>query len=235
MNERSDVVGRAMGYPYEAPWRPFAQLGRETLELDEIEIERDERVPMLAYGSNAAPEVLARKLALSDQPVLVLPAWLDGFDVVYSAHISPYGAIPATLQRSPGTEVRVHLVYMTEAQVGLVSATEPNYESATIAGASCRPDDDDPVFDPAAYLSRHGCLLVEGAEVALAAVEARGRSLAQLTEAEAIEHVRLTTAPDTDTESFVLANVTDPALSQTRTAQLPRRPLRAASSSGPSS
>lgn len=231
MNERSDVVERAMGYPYQAPWRPFVQLGRETLAPGEVEIDRDERVPMLAYGSNAAPEVLARKLALSDQPVLVVPAWLAGFDVVYSAHISPYGAIPATLQRSPETEVRVHIVYMTEAQVGLVSATEPNYESATIEGALCRPDVGDPVFDPAAYLSRHGCLLVEGSEAALTAVEARARAFPQLTEPEAIEHVRVTTAPDVDTESFVLANVTDPDLSQSRTAQLPRRPLRTASNS----
>jgi len=229
VNERSDVVERAMGYPYEAPWRPFVQLGHETLASGEIEIERAERLPMLAYGSNAAPEVLARKLALSDQPVLVVPAWLDGFDVVYSAHISPYGAIPATLQRSPGTEVRVHVVFMTEAQVGLVSATEPNYESATIEGASCRPDEGEPVIDPPAYISRHGCLLVEGSEVALAAVEARGRAFPRLSEAEAIEHVRLTTAPDADLESFVLANVTDPGLSQARTAQLPRRPLRTAS------
>lgn len=231
MNERSDVVERAMGYPYEAPRRPFVQLGHETLAPGEIEVDRDERVPMLAYGSNAAPVVLARKLALSDQPVLVVPAWLDGFDVVYSAHISPYGAIPATLQRSPGTEVRVHLVYMTEAQVGLVSATEPNYESATVGGALCRPDEGDPVVDPAAYISRHGCLLVESSEVALAAVEARGRAFPHLGEAEAIEHVRRATAPDSDTESFVLANVTDPGLSQARTAQLPRRPLRAATPS----
>lgn len=215
-----------MGYPYEAPWRPFVQLGRETLAPGEIEVDRAERVPMLAYGSNAAPEVLARKLALSDQPVLVMPAWLDGFDVVYSAHISPYGAIPATLQRSPGTEVRVHVVYMTEAQVGLVSATEPNYESATIEGARCRPDEGGPIADPSAYVSRHGCLLVESSEIALAAVEARGRAFPHLTEAEAIEHVRLVTAPDTDTEPFVLANVTDPGLSQSRTAQLPRRPLQ---------
>ena len=226
MNERSDVVVRAMGYPYEAPWRPFAQLGHQTLEPGEVEVDREERVAMLAYGSNAAPEVLARKLALSDQPVLVVPAWLDGFDVVYSAHISPYGAIPATLQRSREAEVRVHLVYMTEAQVGLVSATEPNYEASTVAGALCRPDEGDPVFDPAAYLSRHGCLLVDGSEVALAAVEARGRAFAQMTEPEAIEHVRLATAPDTDTESFVLANVTDPELARRRSSSLDRRAHR---------
>jgi len=225
VNERSDVVERAIGYPYEAPWRPFVQLGHETLDPGELFVDRDERVPMLAYGSNAAPEVLARKLALSDQPVLVVPAWLDGFDVVYSAHISPYGAVPATLQRSPGTEARVHVAYMTEAQVGLVSATEPNYEAATITGASCRPDEGEPIADPAAYLSRHGCLLREDSEVALAAVKANGRRFPALSETETIEHVRATLCPDEDLETFVLANVTDPNLSQSRTAQLSRRSL----------
>lgn len=225
MSERNDVVERAVGYPYEAPWRPFVQLGHETLDPAELEVDRAERTPILAYGSNAAPEVLARKLALSDQPVLVVPAWLNGFDVVYSAHISPYGAVPATLQRSPGTEVRVHVVYMTSAQVGLVAATEPNYEAATVAGAVCQPDDEEPIPDPAAYLSRHGCLLHDNSELALAAVEANGRSFPEMSEPEVIEHLRATFCPDDSLDSFVLANVTDPGLSQSRTAQLPRRPL----------
>lgn len=220
------MVERALGYPYVAPWRPFVQLGHETLDPFELEVDPAERVAMLAYGSNAAPEVLARKLALSDQPVLVVPAWLDGFDVVYSAHISPYGAIPATLQRSARTEVRVHVVYMTDAQVGLVSATEPNYESARIEGAVCRPDGGEPIVDPAAYLSRHGCLLRDDTELALSAVEANGRTFPELGEAEAIEHLRAMFCPDDSLEAFVLANVTDPGLSQSRTARLERRSLR---------
>jgi len=225
MNERNDVVERAMGYPYTAPWRSFIQLGHRTLDPVELEIDREQRVPMLAYGSNAAPEVLARKLALSDQPVLVVPAWLDDFDVVYSAHISPYGAIPATLQRSPGTKVRVHVVYMTSAQVGLVSATEPNYEAALLEGAVCRLDEDGTVPDPSAYLSRHGCLLVDDGEVALAAVQASGRSFESLSEPEALEHLRTVLCPEDSIEAFVLANVTDPNLSQARSATLPRRPF----------
>lgn len=224
MNERSDVVERATGYPYEAPWEPFVQLRHETLAPDEVEIDRDERTAMLAYGSNAAPEVLARKLALSDQPVLVLPAWLDDFDVVYSAHISPYGAVPATLQRSPGTQVRVHLVYMTDAQVGLVSATEPNYEAALIEGAVCRLDDSETIVSPAAYLSRHGCLIEDGSEVALSAVEATNRAFPALSEGEILERLRARFCAEDELETFVLGNVTDPALSQARSTQLPRRP-----------
>lgn len=220
------MVERALAYPYVAPWRPFVQLGHETLHPAELEVDPAERVAMLAYGSNAAPEVLARKLALSDQPVLVVPAWLDGFDVVYSAHISPYGAVPATLQRSAGTEVRAHVVYMTEAQAGLVAATEPNYELATVDGAVCRPDVGEPIADPAAYLSRHGCLLREDSELALAAVQANGRSFPELGEEAVVEHLREMFCPDDSLEAFVLANVTDPALSQSRTARLERRSLR---------
>jgi hypothetical protein len=179
----------------------------------------------LAYGSNAAPEVLSRKLALSDQPVLVVPALLSGFDVVYSAHISPYGAIPATLQRSAGTEVRVHVIYMTKAQVGLVSATEPNYEATVLRGVECQLEDGEWLTELSAYVSRHGCLLRDANEVALAAVPAVGRALTELSEAEVMEHVRSTLCPGDSLESFVLANVTDPELSQARAAKLPRRPL----------
>jgi hypothetical protein len=203
------------------------QLGHQTLSPAEIEIDLEERTPVLAYGSNAAPKVLSRKLALSDQPVLVEPARLCGFDVVYSAHISPYGAIPATLQRSPGTEVRVHLIHMTRAQIGVISATEPNYEAELLEDIECRPEDGEELSEVSAYLSRHGCLLIDGSEVALAAVPATGRTLAAIAEAEAMELVRSLLCPDTDLESFVLANVTDPNLSQARSAQLPRRPLAA--------
>jgi hypothetical protein len=225
VNERNDVVERALGYPYGVPAGPFIQLGHQTLNPAEIEIDLEERSPVLAYGSNAAPEVLSRKLALSDQPVLVEPARLCGFDVVYSAHISPYGAIPATLQRSPGTEVQVHVIYMTKAQIGVISATEPNYEAQLLEDIECLLEDDEELTEVSAYISRHGCLLVDGSEVALAAVTANGRTLAAVGEPEAMELVRSLLCPDTDLESFVLANVTDPDLSQSRSARLPRRQL----------
>jgi hypothetical protein len=225
VNERNDVVERALGYPYGAPSGPFVQLGHQTLSPAEIEIDREERTPVLAYGSNAAPKVLSRKLALSDQPVLVVPARLRELDVVYSAHISPYGAIPATLQGSPGTEVRVHVIYMTSAQIGVISATEPNYEPELLEGIECQVEDGEELNEVSAYISRHGCLLVDDSELALAAVQARDRTFAAITEPEAMELVRSSLCPDADLETFVLGNVTDPNLSQARTAQLPRCPF----------
>lgn len=212
-----------MGYPYPAPSRPFVQQGHATIDPAEVEIDWSDRVPVLAYGSNAAPRALAHKLALSDDPVLVVPAWLHDFDVVYSAHISPYGAVPATLQRSPGTAARVHLAQMTEEQVVLVSATEPNYEAVTLEDIECRPESGEAVTRLSAYLSRHGCLLVDGSEVALSAVRASGRTFASMSEPEVLEYVRGACCPDDDIEEFVLSNVTDPALADLRTATLARR------------
>ena len=225
MSERSDVTQRALGYPYPAPREPFVQLGHRTLDPAEFEIDRDARTPVLAYGSNAAPQVLSRKLSLSDQPVLVEPARVGGFDVVYSAHISPYGAVPATLQRSPGTEVQVHVIYMTSAQMGVVSATEPNYEPTLLEGIECRLEGGEEPSELSAYVSRHGCLLLDGSEAALSAVPAIGRTFAALSEPEAMERVRASLCPGETLETFVLSNVTDPTLSQTRFAQLQRRPL----------
>jgi hypothetical protein len=224
-NERSDVLERAMGYPYPVPPHPFVQLGHGTFDPTEFELDWGERVPLLAYGSNAAPGALAHKLALSDDPVLVVPAWLRDFDVVYSAHISPYGAVPAALQRSPGTTARVHIAYMTSEQLVLVSATEPNYEPTVLDAVECRFDDGDGETQLSAYISRHGCLLIDGSEVALSAVQASGRRFVELSEPQVQEQVRASLCPAESIEGFVLGNVTDPALAQARSAALARRQL----------
>ena len=223
MSEGSDVVERAMRYPYAVPARAFAQLGHRTLSPDDVEVDLEERTALLAYGSNGSPEVLGRKLALSSDPVLVEPAWLHDFDVVYSAHVSPYGAVPATLQRSPGTAVRVAVLHLTPEQVKLLSATEPNYEASVLADVRCELSTGAVKSELAVYLSRHGCLLVDGAEVALIAVPARERRFAELGEPQILERLRATLAPEEGIDSFILANVADPALAQERTARLDRR------------
>lgn len=225
MSEGSEVVERAMRYPYAVPARPFVQRGHSTLDPEEVEVDRDRRTRLLVYGSNGSPEVLARKLALSPDPVLVEPAWLHDFDVVYSAHISPYGAIPATLQRSPGTAVRVAVVYLTTDQLRLVSATEPNYDLVSVAPVSCELHDGETVAEVSVYLSRHGCLLRDGAETALVAVPARDRRFEELSEPQILERLRAELCPDEGIDAFILGNVTDPGLAQQRTARLPGRPL----------
>lgn len=223
MSEGSEVLERAMRYPYAVPARSFVQLGHRTLDPQEVEVDREQRSRLLVYGSNASPEALARKLALSAEPVLVEPAWLHDFDVVYSAHFSPYGAVPATLQQSPGTTVRVAIVHLTEEQLRLVSVTEPNYELTSFESMACELRDGTPVSRISVYLSRHGCLLEGGAEAALVAVPARNRRFAELSEPQILERLRQQLCPRESIDTFVLANVADPALAQSRSGQLARR------------
>ena len=130
---------------------------------------------------------------------------------------------PFSRARGPGSGWRV--AYLTDQQLELISTTEPNYELTSLA-LDCTPDEGDPEGDLPAYLSRHGCLLVDGEEVALAAVQAEERRFAELSEPQVLEWARAELAPEEDIETFVLSNVTDPALAQARSAQLPRSARR---------
>lgn len=113
----------AKDYPYDIPQSSFAFLAGRTLPLVSVDLQspldsqvRDEgrvrtlracavgsgvssvhleapSMLLLAYGANASPEVLSRKLS-SWKEIAALPvarATLQDFDAVYSSHISPYG------------------------------------------------------------------------------------------------------------------------------------------------
>ena len=206
--EAGEIVNRALSYPYAVPDRSFLALGGRALELPEAGPDLRGREALLAYGANAAPEALARKLApLPDVELPVLRAELEGFDVVYSAHVSPYGAVPATLHPSPGSAVAVFVAYPTAEQRRLLSATEPNYEPVVLRDLACRVQGGALVAEADAFLSRHGRLTIGGAEVALGAVRARGRTRASLRQPEILKRVRAHLAPHLDLERFVASMV----------------------------
>jgi len=200
------VVARALAYPYERPAD-----GDESVPPADVE----GRTPLLAIGANASPPALAAKLG-GASPVPSAPAWLSGFDVVYSAHFAPYGALPATLQHSPGTEVDVRMLWVTDDELGALHPTEGNYRFGRLEGIDLRLRDGARLDAVNAYLSRHGCLRLDGEEVALAAVPARRRRLPALDQRAALERTRALLAPDRDLASFVSGHVEDPALRATR-------------------
>lgn len=213
-----EILKRALAYPHGVPGRSFVLLGERVLEPGEREPDSDRtgregeaRSPLLAYGSNAAPAALARKLApLPEVPLPVLGAALAGYDVVYSAHVSARGSVPATLHRSPGTTVRVAVLLATREQLALLTATEPNYELTAMRGLDLRLDDDAPLAgrrEVGTYLSRHGPLSLDGRAVALAEVEVRGRRLPQLGQPQVLERLRAQLRPHLSLERFVLAAV----------------------------
>jgi hypothetical protein len=123
--------------------------------------------PVIAYGANASPEALARKLP--GARIAALAGRLRGWAVVHSAHLSPYGAVPATIVRDPEAEIAVHVLLVDEGRARL-DATEPNYRRVTLHGLDLEVDGLGRVACAEAYVSRHGPLVLDGAPVPLGSV-----------------------------------------------------------------
>jgi hypothetical protein len=192
--ESAAILKRALEYPYATPDRSYLYLNGVAHELPDNP-DLDGREPLLSYGANSAPEALARKLAaLPGVEMPVVRSQLHGYDVVYSAHVSPYGAVPATLHKSPGTVAPVFVLHPTEEQRALLTASEPNYDLVEADGIP-------------AYRSKHGCLLLDGSPVALAAVRSEGRTLPELDEPAILDRVRAHLEPNLSLEQFIQASI----------------------------
>jgi hypothetical protein len=190
-SDAAAILKRALTYPYATPERSYLYRDGQAEELPPGGPDISGRTPLLSYGANSAPEALGRKLAsLPGMEMPVMRAELEGFDVVYSAHVSPYGAVPATLLESPGTVAPAFVLHPTEEQRALLTATELNYDLVEVDGI-------------AAYRSRHGCLSIGGSPVALAAVRSVGRTLPELDQSAVLEQVRAQLRPELELEEFV--------------------------------
>ena len=201
------------------------------------------RVPVLAYGANRSPEALERKRSLpglpADSAIVVLRARLHDLDVVYSAHLSAYGSVGATLQRSAGTSAEVAVLLLAEAQLAALGETEPNYTLAELREVTVVLEGGGRLDHVCTYVSRHGCLTLQGAEVALAAIPAHRRRFRALTQPEVLAAVAARLGHRGELDEFILENVADPELAAERTRELRRDARRlepraaAASSAAP--
>ena len=208
--DTDELVRRALAYPYDPPAGSFVQVGDRTLPVPPEEIDVDGRRALLAYGANASPEALTRKLAhLPPRPIPVLRISLRGWDVVYSAHVTRYGAVPAAVVASPGTVASVHLVFPDDEQLEAIAATEgQNYRlerlvdftaELEIGGEGPREID--------AFVGVHGPLLLDGSPVALAAIPARDRAFPEASTPEMIDRVRAALHPELTLREFILHHV----------------------------
>lgn len=211
----ADILRRAREYPYRAPphsylydaaaknrWRP--------LPSDPALLAG--RTPVLAAGSNRAPERLAQKFGalFPDARIPVTRAHLAGFDSVYCAHVTSYGAIPATLHPSPGTVVTLHVTWLDEAELLCMHETEQpgvNYHFVRMRGLDLALDDGSRVETAYAYLSVHGALLEEGAPIALAAIEARARRFAARDQAAMLAALHRGARHEGALDDFLLAMI----------------------------
>jgi hypothetical protein len=222
------ALARALGYPWTRPAGSYVLSGGEfTLlaamppERRDGEIERFSaaeggRVPLLAIGSNAAPEVLERKFAHfpkeADRIALVLTGRLYGFDVGVAAQPALYGAMPATLFPSPGTAVSASVLWVTPTQFTQLVWSEISYRLGSLR-ARFEVDEAETAFEEVlVFVSRFGAFCVDGEPVALEAVPARARGSRALSEEQMLDAAAaMALGPEARAEALVRAIFEDPA------------------------
>lgn len=211
----------AKGYPYDAPANSYLFRDGRAHPLSEATAGDPfaGRWAVLGHGSNRAPGQLARKFAhfagaASEIPVTYV--WLDDYDVVYSAHVTAYGAIASNLTHAPGCRVRVALTWLDGRQLERMHETEGAYAFGRLAGATIAADagPDAAQTDIHMYLSDHGCLLDAGAPVGIASVRAHGRPHQAVDQIRVQQMVRDKLAGalvgEADLDRFILHALADP-------------------------
>jgi len=196
---------RARGYPYAIPRESFVYRERGIAPFDPA-LTRG-RTPVLAIGSNQSPERLAQKFGHDASHLIpVERARLHGFDVVYSAHVTRYGAIPAMLQVCTGAAVSVAVTWLDDAQLEIMHESEiaaANYAFAELAGVRVLLDTQRDCPRALAYVSSRGSLTHAGEPVALAAIECSGRRFAAMSTHDVLERVRERVAPHLGADEFI--------------------------------
>lgn len=174
------------------------------------------RTPVLAYGSNRSPRVLAKKLqGCRDGVVPVLSAVVSGLDVCYSAHVARNGILPATIYPYEDTAVRVKVTWFSSEQLARIHESESlgtNYDFMRISGIEVIFEDGSSWQELWAYVSRRGCLNLGLGPVALSAIEASGRRAVALSEREVMRELAVRFSDTSDANEFVARLAADEAL-----------------------
>jgi hypothetical protein len=207
MSDRDEKLARARCYPYCRPGASY--IWRDGEELPEARplhpAHTNGRTPVLAVGSNRSPRQLARKYGGNGRhSIPVQRALLRDFDVVYAAHISAYGAVPAMLQAVPGVAVSLFVTWLDDRQLEIMHATEGGYHFAAIEGVDLSLEGGGALDTVYLYVGKIGHLSHEGAPVSLRSVEADGRANGTRETAEVLQLVHDRIGDPMPHDEFVL-------------------------------
>ncbi len=224
----AEILNRALGYPYETPvgsyiFDPATGTARK---WDHSAITHD-ATPVLALGSNAAPAQLARKFADDIAPIPVAQAYLADFDIVYAAQLTTYGSIPATLAPMPGAVARLHVTYLTPAQLSIMHKTEAageRYDYLALTGLKLKIADGVQINRAHCYVARAGAIHQNETLLGLADRKTTKSSARRLTQEDVQNHCRSLLGDmignEASLEEFILSNVANPNVRSRRTAAL---------------
>ncbi|MBT3810987.1 MAG: hypothetical protein HOF99_15910 [Rhodospirillaceae bacterium] len=217
--ETDPVLIRAVGYPYDITAQSFTFIDGEAAPFDAAHTAG--RRPVIGYGSNQSPLRLRQKYGTDHAPIPVQRAWLDDHDVVFSAHFSSYGSLPAALRHVPGTRVAVAVNWLSDAELAVMHPTEiDSYNFARLEGLTLALDGGDVIDAAWAYLSFRGHVGDDAQPFALAEIATEGRQLTALSQREALTLMRDRIAPGEDLAAFVRAHIDDSEVRDARVGQL---------------
>jgi hypothetical protein len=213
-SDPDERMARATAYPFHIPPHSFVFRGGRADPCDDCDLValKRERVPVIACGSNQSPAQLARKYHGTDAEFLVMRGWLNGFDAVYSAHITSYGSVAATLQHMSGAAVSLSVMWLDADQLVRMHATESpgeNYVYTRLDRLELDLEGGATMTTSWAYTSLHGCLVHQGSVVPLAAMPARKRRLRALEQRDMLRTVHERLEPAVDFETFMHQNIDD--------------------------
>ena len=209
--DRARCLARARNYPYDFPLISFTY--RDGV-VDPFDADLCEgRTPVLAFGSNQSPERLWQKYRFEANTVIpVQRALLKDFDVVYTARIASYGALPAMLQAHAGVEVSLAVTWLDTSQLLIMHESEGtgiNYDFVLLEDVEVSFEEGGIVGKICAYASRHCNFVHDGSAVALSAVSATGRCWPERTTEEMLVLTRDRVKPKANINEFILNLVND--------------------------
>lgn len=213
---------------------PVRTLAGWLADLDAVPADWSQRVPVLAYGANAAPSAMARKFAPErfegERTIPTLRARLSDFDVVWMAGLSFNGAPPAMLAWSPGTTVEVWVNWLDPAQLARMDASEGlgfAYSTGWLRNIRLELEGGQVLEAARVYAGIMGALPAPelAAPLAVAAVPAEGRRFGAVDAARAAQ---LAAGDDPEASAplqFVFRHVTDDVARDHSRARLARHCL----------
>ncbi|MDQ0389293.1 hypothetical protein J2S54_006113 [Streptomyces sp. DSM 42143] len=155
-----------LSYPGAWPRESGVLDGDRLLPLDRLSYE--DRVPVLAIGSNGSPGQLRHKMAEFgvDSPIPMVRARVTGLDIGVSAHVSRMGYVSASPVRAPGVVRELFVLWLDTEQLAVIDASEGvpmasgNFDRAWLPSPDVRvePGDGTVLRGAYAYVNRHGVL-----------------------------------------------------------------------------
>ena len=213
-SEIADMLQRARDYPYDSPRSSYLYSNEGITDFQSDQTIG--RTPVLAFGSNKAPAQLKRKFGhIVDCFIPVEMVKLHDFDVVFSAHITSYGAIPAMLQHCPGVIVEIAITWLNDTQLQIMHESElyaGNYSFAQLENLTINRGQKLSSTSAYAYVGErghysHGNISKEA--ISIADISATHRRWESSTTSDLLNQLYKTSGAEVSEDEFILRLIRD--------------------------